>query len=350
MEKFHVELNQRGIFSLAHISRQQGIGSAINGHIPDFIGNKKMIVVFGSINMDLIFNPSRAPAAGETILLKNYDMLPGGKGANQAVAAARMGSSVALASCVGRDGFAVQLLDYIAAEKVNLSLVTTGVAQTGSAVITVEDSGENRIMVAAGTNLEAKADQIPTDMLVSGNTVLMQMETDPAQISKLARRASGKVDRVILNLAPAIPVDAGTLDCVDVLIVNEVEILQLAGHLGLMLQSDFNAAAQAVAQQHDLTCVVTLGGKGAVAYTAAGDVQLASALKIDRVVDTTGAGDAFCGTLAAALDQGQTITQAMNMACAVGSLACLKKGAMASYPTLEEARVAMAEMPPKPGL
>lgn len=292
-----------------------------------------MIIVFGSMNMDLVFTPEHAPGAGETVLLDGYKALPGGKGANQAVAAARMGSETAFVGCAGQDGFAGDLMKVMTDHGVSVDGVNRADLPTGTAVVVVERSGENRILVASGANRAARQAQVSDDMLDRASTVLMQMEVSLAENLELARRAQGRVDRVMLNLAPAMPIDPVMLDHLDFLILNEIEICQLAGHLGLdHLSQDFEAAAHKLAVDHQMTCVVTLGEKGAVAYGPDGHIHRVAAIALDRVVDTTGAGDAFCGFMAAALDQGYGLEDALNIACAAGSLACLGQGAMGSYP------------------
>ncbi len=301
-----------------------------------------MIIVFGSINMDLIFRPELAPQAGETVLLANYLALPGGKGANQAVAASRMGSKVQMAACVGQDGFGDNMLQNLSVEKVDTSLISRSLqAKTGTAIITVDASGENRIMVAAGGNLEAKASSIPQDLFQKGNSLLMQMETDIDQIDLLAAKAIGKVDRVILNLAPARNISKATLKNLDVLILNEIEIAQLSKDLGFEGMS-LNQATTKIAKDFNLLCVVTLGARGAFAVAPDRNIYRAAALPIEKVLDSTGAGDAFCGTFAAALDQKYNLQDALSMACIAGSLACLKIGATSSYPYLEDVTKYMA--------
>ena len=307
-----------------------------------------MIVVFGSINMDLFFNPERAPEAGETVLMKGYQTFPGGKGANQAVAAARMGSETHFAGCVGRDGFSAELIAVLRDHNVGVDNLQQVETPTGTAVVIVDSTGENRILVASGANRDVHTGQIPDSCLVPGNTLLMQMEIDPSQIKEMVCRAQGRVDRVILNLAPALPVDGETLDHVDILIMNEVEIVQLAEHLGVLDAPEYEADALAstLSQRYELTCVVTLGADGAIAFSPDGMLAArVNSLALDQVIDTTGAGDAFCGTLAAGLDQGMTLALAMEFACAAGSLACLKPGAMASYPTREEVRARVPTIP-----
>lgn len=296
-----------------------------------------MIIVFGSMNMDLVFPVAHAPQAGETILIPDYQQFPGGKGANQAAAAALMGSAVMMAACVGTDAFGGYLTGILKDKKIDTSLVQVDAqARTGSAMITLSPDGENRIIVAAGANARARQHVIPDKLLASGHTVLMQMETGIDEIAALASRAQGRVDRVILNLAPMIAPGEATLHAVDMLILNEIEIVQLATALGFTAQQDYQATATMVAEKYDLICIITLGPAGAEAYDAQGIIAQAKALALDHVVDTTGAGDAFCGALAAFLDQGMILEEALRYACVAGSLSCLNQGAMNSYPSKEE--------------
>lgn len=296
-----------------------------------------MIIVFGSMNIDLVFPVKHAPAAGETILIPDYQQFPGGKGANQAVAAACMGADVMMAACVGDDAFGGYLTNLLKTRGVDTAYVAAEAgARTGSAVITLEQGGENRIMVAAGANARARQDVIPETALAKGNTVLLQMETDLSEIKALAQRAQGRVDRVILNLAPMIPPGVETLQAIDYLILNEIEIVQLAEAMGLATGQDYQSTATMMARTYDLICILTLGPAGAEAYDAQGLIAQSPALPLAHVVDSTGAGDAFSGALAAFLDQGRPLPEALQLSCVAGSLACLKMGAMSSYPGRDE--------------
>ncbi len=292
-----------------------------------------MIVVFGSINMDMSVSVSRMPAAGETMVCPGFEMSHGGKGANQALAALRAGAKTALVGRVGDDGMGLRILTGLRREGV----ITSGVAQsdqpTGCAFIMRGDHGENRIVVAAGANAAATSDQIPDDILKPGAVLLLQMETTHAENWDLLRRARACGAMTILNLAPAAPVPGDVLPCIDILVMNEIEASQLAGHLNLQTD-DLVKICEAVSKRGNLTCVITLGAKGAFAWTREGKPILAPALKLDEVVDTTGAGDAFCGTLAGSLHERHTFPEALKRACVAGSLACLKKGAQSSFPYL----------------
>ncbi len=293
-----------------------------------------MIIVFGSINMDMFVTTERMPEAGETIVCPGFEMSPGGKGANQSLAALRSGAKVALVGRAGDDAMGTRILTGLRREGV----MTSGVAisdayPTGCAFIMRDMKGGNRIVVASGANAEVTADQIPDDILGADNLLLMQMELPPEQTWALLARARACGAMTILNLAPALPIPPAMLQNIDILILNEVEAEQTAKALGLPA-GDVLKTAQALSAKGSLSCVITLGAKGAIAWTKDGRPIHAPPLKIDKVVDTTGAGDAFCGTLAAALHTGYSMDDAMKRAAIAGSLACTKKGAQSSFPYL----------------
>ncbi|MCB1556771.1 MAG: ribokinase [Alphaproteobacteria bacterium] len=295
-----------------------------------------MLIVFGSINQDMYFPATHLPQPGETVLCPHYETAGGGKGANQALAAARWGAKVALVSRVGDDGTGMRLLAELRREGVMTSGVAHSAEPTGCAIIVRDPNGENQIVVAQGANADVTAEQIPDDILGSGNTVLMQMEIPPEHNWDVIRRAKARGARTILNLAPAIHVPLEIMEQLDYLIVNEIEVQQIAEKLGLKVQGNAPLIARALAAHGKLTCIVTLGPQGAIAMTPENKMIRVSAMKLDKVEDTTGAGDAYCGTLAAALHAGVSLPKAMKQASIAGSLACMKKGAQASFPHLGE--------------
>ncbi len=191
-----------------------------------------MIVVFGSINLDLIFPFARLPAPGETMLATSVRIEPGGKGANQAVAAARDGARVALAGVVGRDALAAGALALLREAGVDLSRVVETDGSTGCAAIFVDRAGRNVIGVGSGANLAVRADQVEDAALTPGTTLVLQMEVPAAETAALIRRARARGCRIVLNLAPAEPLDPEALTAVDVLVVNEAEAAWLAARLG----------------------------------------------------------------------------------------------------------------------
>jgi ribokinase len=295
-----------------------------------------MIIVFGSINMDMFVTLDGMPEAGETVISPGFEMSAGGKGANQALAALRSGAKTALVARAGDDGMGTKIVAHLRREGV----ITSGVMQsdlpTGCAFIMRDNAGQNRIIVASGANAETAAEQIPDDILKPENILLMQMETRAEENWTLLTRARACGARTILNLAPAANIPVNVLQCVDILVVNEVEAVQLAGFLNLNVGHDVVKICEAVSKKGHLTCIITLGPKGALAWTKEGKPILTPALKLDEVVDTTGAGDAWCGTLAAALHEGKPLEEAMKRACIAGSLSCMKKGAQESFPWLGE--------------
>ncbi len=294
-----------------------------------------MIIVFGSINMDMVFPAERLPQAGETVLCDEYEITSGGKGANQALAAARMGDKVALVGCAGDDCPALRMLRSLRQNGV----MTTGVAEsedslTGCAVVMTDKDGNNQIMVASGANKEAKADQIPDEILLPQNVLLMQMEVPPEENWTLIKRAHERGCKTILNLAPAIQIPQSALEKLDYLIVNQIEAKQMAEMLGIKIEGNVQKLATALSRQGDLNCIITMGPQGAVACSKKGDIISVPTIKIENVVDTTGAGDAYCGTFAAAIHSGLGLVQAMQKASIAGSLACMKRGAQNSFPYL----------------
>ncbi len=272
--------------------------------------------VFGSVNLDLIFRLPRAPEAGETLLAEASLMAPGGKGANQALAAARAGAAVRMAGAVGQDQLADQALALLRAGGVDLSALARVDAPTGLAAITVDAAGENRIVCASGANARARADQVPEAWLDGLRVLLMQLETPWAETLLLLHRAKARGVRVLVNLAPAPAAPPPGLDQADLVIANEIE---------------------AAFAPPGVALVRTLGAAG----VAFGDLRIA-ALPITPV-DTTGAGDAFCGALAAALAEHRPMEQALRFAAIAGSLACLAPGAQPALPTRAAIEGALAQ-------
>ena len=300
-----------------------------------------MIVVFGSLNIDLLFRVGRLPQPGETVLTAGYATEPGGKGMNQAIAAARAGARVAMVGCVGRDGFADTVLSRLAAEGVDPTGVRRVEAPTGCAAIAVDDGGGNAIVVASGANLAATADMVPDALLDPANLLLLQMEVPPEENWRLLRRARSAGMRTLLNLAPFRLVPAASLPAIGILVLNEIEATQVAAHLGQRPLSLDDAAA-ALARQCGGACVVTLGADGALAAER-DRLWRTPALPV-TAVDTTGAGDAFVGAMAAALDGGEALPDAMRWGAVAGALACTAVGAQASLPDAATIRAALPRL------
>ncbi len=292
-----------------------------------------MITVFGSINVDQVTRVKRLPGPGETVHGADYALIPGGKGANQALAARRAGASVRLVGAIGDDVLSRVALSELEADGVDLMSVARRAGTTGLAIITVDDNGENTIVLSAGANAHADAASIPDGTFGSGDTLLLQMEVPLAQNYAAAARARADGARVILSLAPYAPLFPDELAAFDMVIVNQHEAADLARHLAIAGGTPEETVA-ALAGALGRTVVATLGGDGAVAADGRDAIRV-PALQVTPV-DTTGAGDTFCGVLAAWLDEGASFRTALARAAVAGSLAVTKAGAQPSFPTRAE--------------
>lgn len=288
-----------------------------------------MILVFGSINLDLIFALPHIPLAGETVLGPSTRIEPGGKGANQAVAAARDGAQVVMAGAVGRDALAEGALRLLREANVDLSRVVETEASTGCAAISVDPAGNNAIAVGSGANRLANAAHVEDGLLTPSTTLILQMEVPAAQNAALIDRAKARGTRIILNLAPAGELPPSALRSVDLLVVNETEAAWLAQFLGCTGSSA--ADLRAVLGQ-DVVC--TLGGNGLTAATGDGSQRMPA--RPITPVDTTAAGDCFVGVLAAALDRGASLDAALHRATAAAALCCTRAGSQGSLPGAAE--------------
>jgi ribokinase len=278
------------------------------------------VVVVGSANLDLVATTPRLPAPGETIIGTSYSEFAGGKGLNQAIAASRAGARTALVGCVGQDGAATHLLDVATRDGVDTSQVARAPdLPTGRAVIMVDDRGENSIVVVPGANAATTGHGMPP-----GKVVLAQLEApvDAVVGAFTAARAAGST--TVLNPAPAAALPRKLVALTDVLIPNEHEAAQV-GDI-----AELHAAGVQ-------TIVVTLGSRGVAVSTlrgASAESWKLPAIPVDAI-DTTGAGDAFCGCLAAGLAAGVELDGALRRAVAAGALATTGSGAVPSLPTAE---------------
>lgn len=292
-----------------------------------------MLVVFGSINMDFNFSVNALPQVGETVLSPVYDTLPGGKGANQALAAARTGAKTAIIGKVGDDGMGQRILMNLRRNEV----MTSGVARsetlpTGMASVVKNAQGQSFVVVASGANATVAADQVPDEVLHDKNVLLMQMEIPFTENLDVMKRAKEHGAQVILNLAPAIKIPPEALTLVDTLIVNQIEARQLAQSVGLDANIDLKKLAMALSKLGQLDCIITLGGDGLVAVTKSGETWVVDSMKLEEVVDTTGAGDCFCGTFAALMHEKKSFADALHRSVVAAGLSCMKAGTQDSYP------------------
>ena len=298
-----------------------------------------MLLVFGSINLDLAFQAERLPRAGETVLGDGYRISPGGKGANQAHAARRYGLPTALVGAVGDDAFAARALVQLRCAGVDLAALQQLPGQTGCAGIMVDARGENQIVVAAGVNLALRSSHVPDTVLSGKRAVLLQMETEAAQNAALIVRAKRHGCLVVLNNAPARPLEDELLRALDVLIVNQTELTTTVHGAGIAA-ADATAQVRELARRFALTVVLTLGGDGVLAC-ASGDVPLRLPALPVQVTDTTGAGDTFAGVFAAALVEQRPLREALMRGIVAAGLACTRAGAQLAQPDRTEIEAAL---------
>jgi ribokinase len=300
------------------------------------------VVVVGSINMDLVVRTERLPEAGETVPGKSFATIPGGKGANQAVAAARLGARTAMIGCVGDDAFGVELRRVLAADGIDCRgvKVATGVP-TGVALIEVDDAGRNHIVVVPGGNGRLDVEQVQAHeaLLAGARAVVLQLEVPLPTVVWTAARARALGKLVILNPAPARPLPAELLAAADYLVPNELEAGTLAGG-----RVDSPAAAAEAAQRlralgpHNV--IITLGAMGVLSATAS-EVRHHPARPV-RAVDSTAAGDTFIGGLCAELVRGRPLAEAIAFAQAAAAISVTRAGAQTSIPRREEVEAGVA--------
>lgn len=296
------------------------------------------VVVVGSLNLDLVVNPERAPAAGETVFAPRLDQFPGGKGANQAVAAARLSTPVAMVGRVGQDAFGDRLLESLRQDGVATGGVSrSAAAGTGTAVITVEASGQNRIVVVAGANAEVTPELVEAhgELIASASVLLLQLEVPVPACVRAAQLAAAAGVPVILDPAPApsAPLPESLRHNTWLITPNETEAAALTG-VPVSGRRGAEEAARALAAQGYRQVLIKLGGEGAYLYRD-GLGHWFDAFRVP-VVDTTAAGDAFAGGLAAAIHRGLGLEEAVRWGMAAGALAVTRAGAQPAMGTLNE--------------
>lgn len=299
------------------------------------------MVVVGSVNADLLARVARRPGLGETVIGQSLTVSPGGKGANQALAAARTGADVALVGAVGDDEYAAGALSLLRDSDTDLSAVASESTSTGVAVITVGPDGDNSIIVIPGANGTVGREAVArhAGLIAGAAVVVVQMEIPRDGVEEAARLATG---RLVVNYAPVVPIDPDVLRRADPLVVNEHEAAAAAS---LLASGSPDAAPLAVGTEADCaqalieagvrSVAITLGERGALICDGPGRPIVPIPAIPVQAVDTTGAGDAFVGALAAALADGFTLEDAAGMATSVAAYSVQRPGAQASYPSVE---------------
>lgn len=290
------------------------------------------LTVVGSINADLIIRTERHPLPGETLVGRGGEILAGGKGANQAVAAAQLGANVAFVGAVGNDAYAVPAMSFLESSGVDLRAVATTDSTTGLAVITVATDGENTIVISPGANSQVDATFVKQrkSTIAEADIVLLQGEI-PA--SGFAAAVSAATGRVVINLAPVVEVDRNALLRADPLLANEHEAGLILSQLGYKVDpaASPRKLATALINAGFESVVLTLGANGALVTTKESTVDIPTPQV--RPVDTTGAGDGFAGALCVRLLEGARLEDAARFAARVGAYATTGAGAQPSYPT-----------------
>jgi ribokinase len=282
------------------------------------------IVVAGSANMDVVGLAERLPLPGETVLGDDFMMNPGGKGANQAIAAARAGGDCTFLGAIGSDAFGVTINARLTASGVDMRHVRTSYGTSGVAVIMVDHAGENSILVSPGANNTfTRLTAAERAAIAAGDVLLCQQEIPPETVLAAARAARAGGTRVVLNAAPARELAPELQEVVDLLVVNEVEAQAITGRA----EPDMAALLKVVPR-----AVLTLGGEGALYADRNGRSERIPPYRVE-VVDTTAAGDAFTGALAVAWGEGRDLVGAVRWACAAGAACVRRVGAYAALPT-----------------
>ena len=297
------------------------------------------IFVIGSLNMDLVVQTTRLPQAGETLAGSEFHLIPGGKGANQAVAASRSGANTHMIGCVGDDAFGEIMLESLR----NASVDVNGVSQlngisTGTATIIVEEGGENRIIIIPGANGRVTYDLVEQkwDLIARSDMVILQHEIPLTTIHQIIKNCQQQDIPVLLNPAPMYPIPKEILASLDTLVVNEAEAAALTGNSIKSLDTG-KESARKIMKSGVKTVIITLGENGAILLDNNGFIHHPG-YKVP-VVDTTAAGDTFVGGYATSITEGNSSTKALEYACAASAIAVTKLGAQTSIPSRDEVEI-----------
>lgn len=294
------------------------------------------VIVVGSINMDITARTDKLPDTGETVAARSVEYLPGGKGLNQAVAAAKIGTTVVLAGCLGSDSFADELASFIRRHKIDVSCLRRSEKNSGIALITVDERGQNTIVVAPGSNADVCPEDVKKLPVGPGDIVVCQFEIPPAAVAAAFAKARRYGARTILNPSPVCPIPEEIFRNTDILIVNETELAFLSRE-----NVDENTpagkiadAAEKLKTDAEQTVIVTLGSRGAL-VAGGKDMLFVDSYKVPAV-DTVGAGDCFAGVFAAKLAEGKDVGESVKTAARAAAVCVTRKGAAPAMPDAGE--------------
>jgi len=300
------------------------------------------VIVVGSLNIDLVVHLDRMPNPGETLHGKTFHTYPGGKGLNQAVAAARSSAATSMIGVLGTDPYSDSLRGVLDTEGINGELIATIEGPCGTAVIEVDSAGQNRIVVIPGANAELDASKVldqSVGVLRPGTVVVAQLESPANQLTKIFQHAQSAGCLTILNPAPASELSADFLRAIDILIPNQFEAELLTG-IEVTDQKSAAFAARALIEQGVKAVIVTLGSAGAIYVSQSEEIYQPAFAVVP--IDTTAAGDAFCGAFAGELERGTSIATALRYGCAAGALATTAQGAVPSIPLENDIRALLS--------
>lgn len=294
------------------------------------------VIVVGSVNMDITARTDKLPDTGETVAARSVEYLPGGKGLNQAVAAAKIGTTVVLAGCLGSDSFADELASFIRRHKIDVSCLRRSEKNSGIALITVDERGQNTIVVAPGSNADVCPEDVKKLPVGPGDIVVCQFEIPPAAVAAAFAKARRYGARTILNPSPVCPIPEEIFRNTDILIVNETELAFLSRE-----NVDENTpagkiadAAEKLKTDTEQTVIVTLGSRGAL-VAGSKDMLFVDSYKVPAV-DTVGAGDCFAGVFAAKLAEGKDVGESVKTAARAAAVCVTRKGAAPAMPDAGE--------------
>ena len=293
------------------------------------------VIVFGGINMDLFAYIPRSTREGETITASSIEFYLGGKGANQAVAASRLGAEVAFVGTVGKDEFGEKLIRMISSENIDTSLINSKAGQSGTALINVLENSNNEVISYPGTNKLTQHAYIDEGSLSEAEIIICQMEVNEEETFNLFKRAKQKNCKTILNLAPYKKIRSEILTLTDVLIVNETEFSELSGIELNLINEDINIdIINSPESLKSIDLIVTLGKRGVLIFSK-GKKTFIAAEQV-KAIDTVGAGDCFVGAMSYGILNGKDLLAASKFANKVASISVSKKGAAASMPFLKD--------------
>lgn len=294
------------------------------------------VIVVGSVNMDITARTDKLPDTGETVAARSVEYLPGGKGLNQAVAAAKIGTTVVLAGCLGSDSFADELASFVRRHKIDVSCLRRSEKNSGIALITVDERGQNTIVVAPGSNADVCPEDVKKLPVSPGDVVVCQFEIPPAAVAAAFAKARRYGARTILNPSPVCPIPDEIFRNTDILIVNETELAFLSRE-----NVDENTPAEKIADaaeklktDAEQTIIVTLGSRGAL-VAGSKDMLFVDSYKVPAV-DTVGAGDCFAGVFAAKLAEGKDVGENVKTAARAAAVCVTRKGAAPAMPDAGE--------------